>query len=244
MIHQLDDRTLVSGQIAPHEVAGLADQRSDDAGQQPARRRGARPAAGFRNRSGGGSRPESPIGSSRSSAASARPTSRRCRRPCARPARASCSHSAVRARARRSRCRWPTAKKARRPRRSSSDSLRPVSIPGRSPTCSRSFRFSSMPDCCISSSSTISRTAPASPRSICYRSGSNRNASMPWLSRNDARALLRSGLRWHRLSCDKRHYQGTTPPAANSSARGGRPSTALRCGKRPKRSMMSRCLLA
>jgi len=26
MIRQLDDRTLVSGQIAPHEVAGLADQ--------------------------------------------------------------------------------------------------------------------------------------------------------------------------------------------------------------------------
>jgi uncharacterized protein (TIGR01244 family) len=26
MIHQLDDRTLVSGQIAPHEVAGLADR--------------------------------------------------------------------------------------------------------------------------------------------------------------------------------------------------------------------------
>jgi uncharacterized protein (TIGR01244 family) len=26
MIRQLDDRTLVSGQIAPHEVAGLAEQ--------------------------------------------------------------------------------------------------------------------------------------------------------------------------------------------------------------------------
>ena len=26
MIRQLDDRTLVSGQVAPHEVAGLAEQ--------------------------------------------------------------------------------------------------------------------------------------------------------------------------------------------------------------------------
>jgi hypothetical protein len=34
-------------------------------------------------------------------------------------------------------------------------------------------------------------------------------------------------------------YQGTTSPAAASIAVGLRPSTSLRCGKRPNRSMMS-----
>ena len=50
MIRQLDDHLMVSGQIAPHEVAGLAEQGSDGAGQQPARRRGAGPAACRRHR--------------------------------------------------------------------------------------------------------------------------------------------------------------------------------------------------
>src|SRR5947208_3944680 len=39
-------------------------------------------------------------------------------------------------------------------------------------------------------------------------------------------------------------HQGTTSPAASSSGRGARPSIALRCGKRPKRAMISRCFFA
>src|SRR5688500_2837444 len=43
---------------------------------------------------------------------------------------------------------------------------------------------------------------------------------------------------------DQSHYQGTTSPAAISCGRGARPRIALRCGKRPNRSMMSWCFLA
>ena len=43
---------------------------------------------------------------------------------------------------------------------------------------------------------------------------------------------------------DQIAHQGTTSPAAISSARGARPSIALRCGKRPKRSITSWCFFA
>ena len=43
---------------------------------------------------------------------------------------------------------------------------------------------------------------------------------------------------------DQGYYQGTTSPASISGARGGLPRIALRCGKRPKRSMTSWCFLA
>ena len=43
---------------------------------------------------------------------------------------------------------------------------------------------------------------------------------------------------------DEPAHQGNTSPAATSSGRGERPSIALRCGKRPKRSMTSRCFFA
>ena len=39
-------------------------------------------------------------------------------------------------------------------------------------------------------------------------------------------------------------HQGTTLPAVISSGRGDRPSMALRCGKRPKRAIISRCFFA
>ena len=45
MIRQLDDHMMVCGQVAPHEVAGLAEQGDYGAGQQSARRRGNGPAA-------------------------------------------------------------------------------------------------------------------------------------------------------------------------------------------------------
>jgi len=79
MIRQLDDKVMVSGQIAPHEVAGLAAQgvtviinnrpeaRSRDSHLRPTSR--PRPP-----------KPISPITSSLSSAVSAPPMSRKCKR--------------------------------------------------------------------------------------------------------------------------------------------------------------------
>ena len=80
MIRQLDDRTLVSGQIAPARGRRAGGAGRHHAGQQPARRRGAGPAARCGHRGGRRSRRASPTASCRSSAASARRTSRRCRK--------------------------------------------------------------------------------------------------------------------------------------------------------------------
>ena len=43
---------------------------------------------------------------------------------------------------------------------------------------------------------------------------------------------------------DQAAHQGKTSPAAVSAGRGARPSMTFRCGKRPKRSMMSWCFCA
>src|SRR6476469_6419093 len=98
MIRQLDDRTMVSGQVAPHEVAALAEQgvtmlvnnRPD--GEEPDQPRAAEleeaaAQAGIAYRF-------VPI-----MRASARPTSRRCRKRLVRPGTARCSPSAGPARA-------------------------------------------------------------------------------------------------------------------------------------------------
>ena len=176
MIRQLDDRTLVSGQVAPQEVAGAGGAGRHHAGQQSARRRRAGSAACSGNGRGGRCRRASPTASCRSCAASARPTSRRCRRRCAKRATARCSPSAARARVPRSPARSRSAGRAYRARMSSNG-------------C-RKAGFDLRPD-----------RAPA----------------------------LEQALRL---------------PAAISSGRGARPRIALRCGKRPKRAMISWCFLA
>ena len=120
MIRQLDDRTLVSGQIAPHEVAGLAEQG----------------VTMLVNNRPDGEEPDQPLASDIEAAAGAgghrlslradharhRPGRRRIDAggDARRAATARCSPSAARARARRSPARWPTARTAHRARRSSS----------------------------------------------------------------------------------------------------------------------------
>ena len=122
MIRQLDDRTLVSGQIAPHEVAGLADQgvtmlvnnRPD--GEEPdqplaARHRSRRRAAGIAYRF-------VPIirGIGPADVEAMQQALRESRKA------ASCSPSAARARARPARCALAQREEGASPRKSSSGS--------------------------------------------------------------------------------------------------------------------------
>ena len=139
----------------------------------------------------------------------------------------------------------------RRATASTPDELRPLrrqppaSTSARSRICSSRSASSRTRLGSTSSSSTISRTGDqraAQSNAVHFRCRTA-TASMPSAAETRPRELR------PRCGCqiagelDERHHQGTTSPAAISSGRGARPSIALRCGKRPKRSMTSMMLL-
>ena len=210
--------------------------------QQPARRRGARPAGERRDRGGG-------------AGGRARLRAHPGRRPITRSQVAalaaalagaegeSCS-SAARARARPGSGRWraraqgamPTSwsrQAARRGLRS-----RPPAFSARGLSLAAALESASPRDPRAPGRDRPRRPSAGPARRRRGRPSSSRcRTGSPAISSASSRALGEARLE-HVVELgglDQRHYQGTTSPAASSSAVGLRPRIALRCGKRPKR---------